>query len=59
MRDGNEAGLELIDARLARGVLSAYLPAHSARAELCRRLGMTDEARATTHGSYHPIAIGA
>jgi RNA polymerase sigma-70 factor (ECF subfamily) len=45
MRDGPEAGLELIDAILARGDLADYHPAHSARAELCRRLGRPAEAR--------------
>jgi RNA polymerase sigma-70 factor (ECF subfamily) len=44
MRDGPEAGLKLIDAILARGELGDYAPAHSARAELCRRLGRTAEA---------------
>jgi RNA polymerase sigma-70 factor (ECF subfamily) len=47
MRDGPEAGLELIDAILARGDLDNYHLAHSARADLCRRLGRTDEARAS------------
>jgi RNA polymerase sigma-70 factor (ECF subfamily) len=47
MRDGPEAGLHLIDAILARGDLEAYPLAHSARAELCRRLGWTSEARAS------------
>lgn len=46
MRDGPAAGLELIDAILARGELSDYPLAHSARAELCRRLGKKAEARA-------------
>ena len=46
MRDGPEAGLELIDDLLARGELSEYRLAHAARAELCRRLGRTTEARA-------------
>ncbi|HKW42018.1 MAG TPA: RNA polymerase sigma factor [Gemmatimonadales bacterium] len=44
MRDGPEAGLVLIDAILARGTLSEYHLAHSARAELLRRLGRRDEA---------------
>ena len=48
MRDGPAAGLELIDAILARGELAEYHLAHSARADLCRRLGKTEEAR----GSY-------
>ena len=46
MRDGPEAGLVLIDALLVRGDLSDYQPAHAARADLCRRLGRTDDARA-------------
>jgi len=45
MRDGPAAGLALIDAILARGDLGAYHLAHSARADLCRRLGRTAEAR--------------
>jgi RNA polymerase sigma-70 factor, ECF subfamily len=45
MRDGPSAGLTLIDAILARGDLTDYHLAHSARAELCRRLGRTGEAR--------------
>jgi RNA polymerase sigma-70 factor (ECF subfamily) len=47
MRDGPAAGLTLIDAILARGDLADYHLAHSARAELCRRLGRTAEARAS------------
>jgi RNA polymerase sigma-70 factor (ECF subfamily) len=45
MRDGPLAGLTLVDAILARGDLDDYHLAHSARAELCRRLGRTAEAR--------------
>jgi RNA polymerase sigma-70 factor (ECF subfamily) len=45
MRDGPLAGLVLIDAILARGDLADYQFAHSARADLCRRLGRTAEAR--------------
>jgi RNA polymerase sigma-70 factor (ECF subfamily) len=45
MRDGPAAGLTLIDAILARGELDDYHLAHSARADLCRRLGRTAEAR--------------
>ncbi len=45
MRDGPEAGLTLIEALLANGELADYHLAHSARAELCRRLGRKDEAR--------------
>ena len=47
MRDGPLAGLELIDAILARGDLADYHLAHSARADLCRRLGRMAEARAS------------
>lgn len=46
MRDGPAAGLAIIDAILARGELTEYHLAHSARAELCRRLGRHAEARA-------------
>ncbi|MCW1924036.1 RNA polymerase sigma factor [Luteolibacter arcticus] len=46
MRDGPEAGLTLIDAILARGELADYHLAHSARADLHRRLGNLVEARA-------------
>jgi RNA polymerase sigma-70 factor (ECF subfamily) len=45
MRDGPEAGLAIADALLARGELQTYHLAHSARADLCRRLGRTREAR--------------
>jgi len=45
MRDGPERGLALIDAILGRGDLADYHLAHSARADLCRRLGRTEQAR--------------
>ncbi|MCP9449783.1 MAG: RNA polymerase sigma factor [Nitrospira sp.] len=45
MRDGPAAGLELVEAILARGELRDYHVIHSARADLCRRLGQTQEAR--------------
>jgi len=45
MRDGPAAGLSLIDSILVRGELNDYALAHSARAELCRRLGRSSEAR--------------
>ncbi len=44
MRDDPEQGLRLIDHLLARGELGNYHLAHSARAELCRRLGRIEEA---------------
>jgi len=47
MRDGPLAGLALIDVILARGDLGKYHLAHAARADLCRRLGRTAEARAS------------
>ena len=47
MRDGPLAGLTIIDAILARGDLADYRHAHSARADLCRRLGRVEEARAS------------
>jgi RNA polymerase sigma-70 factor (ECF subfamily) len=46
MRDGPAAGLALVDALLARGELADYHLAHSARADLLRRLGRIAEARA-------------
>jgi RNA polymerase sigma-70 factor (ECF subfamily) len=45
MRDGPAAGLVLIDTILARGDLDDYHLAHAARADLCRRLGRTAQAR--------------
>lgn len=45
MRDGPRAGLAMVDAILARGELADYHLAHSARADLYRRLGRTAEAR--------------
>jgi RNA polymerase sigma-70 factor (ECF subfamily) len=45
MRDGPEAGLAQIDAVLEHGELANYYLAHSARADMYRRLGRTAEAR--------------
>ena len=47
MRDGPAAGLALIDTILGGGDLADYHLAHAARADLCRRLGRTAEARAS------------
>ena len=47
MRDGPAAGLRLVEAILERGDLADYRLAHAARADLCRRLGRTTEARAS------------
>jgi RNA polymerase sigma-70 factor (ECF subfamily) len=47
MCDGPEAGLTLIDAVLEQGELTNYYLAHSARADMYRRLGRTAEARSS------------
>jgi RNA polymerase sigma-70 factor (ECF subfamily) len=47
MCDGPEAGLKQIDSVLESGELENYYLAHSARADLCRRLGRTAEARSS------------
>jgi RNA polymerase sigma-70 factor (ECF subfamily) len=47
MRDGPEVGLTHIDAVLKYGELANYYLAHSARADMCRRLGRTAEARSS------------
>jgi RNA polymerase sigma-70 factor (ECF subfamily) len=47
MSEGPEQGLRLIDDLLAREQLANYHLAHSARADLCRRLGRIPEARAS------------
>jgi RNA polymerase sigma-70 factor, ECF subfamily len=47
MRDGPEAGLTHIDAVLEHGELANYYLAHSARADMCRRLGRTAEAKSS------------
>jgi RNA polymerase sigma-70 factor, ECF subfamily len=47
MRDGPEAGLRHIDAVLEHGELANYYLAHSARADMYRRLGRTAEARSS------------
>ncbi len=47
MHEGPAAGIAIIDAIFERGELADYHLAHSARAELCRRLGRTAEARSS------------
>jgi RNA polymerase sigma-70 factor, ECF subfamily len=47
MCEGPEQGLRLIDDLLSRESLANYHLAHSARADLCRRLGRITEARAS------------
>jgi len=54
MRDGPAAGLALIDALIAEGSLEDYHLAHSARADLCRRLGQSAEA---THSYKKALAL--
>jgi RNA polymerase sigma-70 factor (ECF subfamily) len=51
MRDGPAAGLAIIDALLQRGELAGYSLAHSARAELLRRLGRAAEALTGFHAA--------
>jgi RNA polymerase sigma-70 factor, ECF subfamily len=45
MRDGPAAGLALVDVIVTEGDLAGYHLAHAVRADLCRRLGLTFEAR--------------
>jgi len=52
MRDGPAAGLVLVDAIVAEGVLADYHLVHAARADLCRRLGRTSEARAAYQQAF-------
>ena len=47
MRDGPEVGLTHIDAVLKHGQLANYYLAHSARADMCCRLGRSAEARSS------------
>jgi len=47
MRDGPEAGLAQIDSVMVHGELAEYYLAHSARADMYRRLGRTAEARSS------------
>jgi len=58
MSEGPEQGLRLIDDLLAREHLSQYHLAHSARADLCRRLGRIPEARASYETALALIANG-
>ncbi len=46
MRDGPQAGLELIESILSRGELANYHLAHAAQADMLRRLGRANDARA-------------
>ena len=60
MCDGPEQGLRLIDDLLARknGELANYHLAHAARADLCRRLGRTAEARASYEKALALVVAG-
>jgi len=58
MRDGAAAGLALIDELLGRGELDEYALAHSARAELRRRLGRLDDARASYRRALELSRLG-
>ncbi|QRK04835.1 RNA polymerase sigma factor [Archangium violaceum] len=49
MRDGPEAGLAAIEAAMTPGSLDGYPLAHAARADMQRRLGLTEAARASYH----------
>jgi RNA polymerase sigma-70 factor, ECF subfamily len=49
MREGPAVGLEIIDDILAEGNLTDYHLSHAARADLCRRLGKTADARESYH----------
>ena len=53
MRDGPQPGFALIEALVARGDLAEYHLAHAARADLCRRLGKSAEARASYEKALH------
>lgn len=46
MRDGPQAGLALVDKLIDGGELDTYRFAHAAKADLCRRMGRLDDARA-------------
>ncbi|HET7149852.1 MAG TPA: hypothetical protein VFI60_00465 [Candidatus Acidoferrum sp.] len=58
MCEGPEQGLRLIDRLLAGEQLSHYHLAHSARADLCRRLGRIAEARASYEKALALILTG-
>ncbi|MEP2588015.1 MAG: RNA polymerase subunit sigma-24, partial [Marinobacter sp.] len=59
MRDGPEAGLALIDGLLADGGLDGYYLAQAARADLCRRAGRIEEARAAYRAALALCQKGA
>ena len=59
MRDGPAAGLAIVDAILARGDLDGYHLAHSARADLCRRLGRVERCARGVSARAGACAAGA
>lgn len=59
MYEGPEQGLCLIDDLLAREELANYPLAHSARADLCRKLGRLPEARASYEKALGLVGHGA
>ena len=58
MRDGEVAGLRLMDELLETGELRNYSYAHASRAELCRRLGQNDEARKSYARALELMKLG-
>lgn len=58
MRNGPQAGLDLTDALLARRDMAEYHLAHSVRADLCRRLGRTEEALVSYHRALGLVQQG-
>jgi RNA polymerase sigma-70 factor (ECF subfamily) len=59
MRDGPVAGLALLDGLRAEGALEDYYLLHSSRAELLRRAGQTEEARAAYERALQLTCQGA
>jgi RNA polymerase sigma-70 factor (ECF subfamily) len=58
MRDGPAAGIPLIDELLSQKTLADYHLAHAARADLCRRLGRSDDARASYRRAIELVRQG-
>jgi RNA polymerase sigma-70 factor (ECF subfamily) len=58
MRDGPEAGLSLIEELLTHDTLSDYHLVHSARGELCRRLGRFEEAMESFQRAHALTRLG-
>ena len=59
MRDGPAPALALVDGLLARGELAEYHLAHTARADLCRRLGRRADAAASYRAALSLVSQGA